>query len=191
MISHIQGTLINKTAVVATVDVGGIGYKIHISNDALSALPENGKEVSFWTHLAVRENAMDLYGFESKDELSFFELLLAVPGIGPKSALGILSLATVETLRKSISSGDISYLTKVSGIGEKNAKKIVLELKDKLGTTSDTGPDLKEETDAVEALKSLGYSLKESRDALKEVPEDVVGTSDRVKTALRLLGENK
>lgn len=188
MISHITGTLLAKPAGAAVVDVGGTGYTIHLSNDTYAALPKEGKTVSFWTHLAVRENAMDLYGFDSRAELTFFEMLIGVPGIGPKSGLAILSLATVDTLKQSISSGDTTYLTKVSGIGKKSAEKIVLELKDKL-ETSPEGPDLQEETDAVEALRSLGYSLKESRDVLKEVPNDVTGTSERVREALKLLGK--
>jgi len=188
MISHIEGVLLKKEAGMATVEVGGIGYSIHISNDTFTTLPPEGANVSFWTHLAVRENALDLYGFKTRQELTLFELLINVPGIGPKSGLGILSLATVEVLRKSIRSGDITYLTKVSGIGKKSAEKIVLELRDRLEAGEETDHDLKEETDVIEALQSLGYSLKESREALKKVPEESVGTSQRVRAALKLLG---
>ncbi|MCI0620057.1 Holliday junction branch migration protein RuvA [Candidatus Wolfebacteria bacterium] len=189
MISHITGTLIESTLETIVLDVGGVGYRIHISSDTREHITTTTSETtSLWTHLAVRENAMDLYGFVEKAELDFFELLINVPGIGPKSGLAILSLASVETLRQSISSGDTTYLTKVSGIGRKTAEKIVLELKDKLGALEGEGRDFKGESDAVEALRSLGYSLKESRDALKQVGPDVVGTEARVRAALKKLG---
>jgi len=188
MISQLTGTLVEKDLGSITVDVSGVGYGVRVSKETLSRLPADGKQVTLFTYLAVRENAMDLYGFSEREERSFFKLLIEVPGIGPKSALAILSLATVETLRKSITSNDTTYLTKVSGIGKKSAEKIVLELKDKLGAVIAGGPDLKGESDAVEALRSLGYSLGEARDALKEVDESVTDTGARVKEALKILG---
>jgi len=188
MISHLSGTLIEKSPGTAIIDVSGVGYTIYLSSDTWSRLPKSGSEVSLWTHLAVRENSMDLYGFSNKEDLTMFELLIDVPGIGPKSALAVLSLASVETLTKSISSGDTTYLTRVSGIGKKSAEKIILELRDKLGSDED-GTGLKEEADVVEALTSLGYTLRESRDILKNVPGDITGTSERVRAALKLLGK--
>jgi len=189
MISHINGILIKKTQSLVTIDVGGIGYAVRVSSETLSSLPTENEAVSLWTHLAVRENAMDLYGFVTPEELHFFELLIGIPGIGPKSGLAILSLASVDVLKKSITSGNTTYLTKVSGIGKKSAQKIVLELKDKLGAYENTGTDLEEEADVIEALASLGYSLKEAREALKHVPDDVVGTTNRVRAVLQLLGK--
>ena len=191
MISHLKGTIIFKVPGKVIIDVAGVGYTVYVSSETFTSLPSEKGSVSMWTHLAVRENALDLYGFTKREELRFFELLISVPGIGPKSGLAILSLATTEILQKSISSGNTSYLTKVSGIGKKSAEKIVLELKDKLGADSDTGPDLKEETDVVEALKSLGYSLAEVRDALKQINPDTEGTSERVKAAIKILGNNR
>lgn len=190
MISHITGTLLEAGLDSVVLDVGGVGYRVHVSGDTRAHVTKTkGGAISLWTHLAVRENALDLYGFAEKAELDFFELLIGVPGIGPKSGLAILSLASVETLTRSITSGDTTYLTKVSGIGKKTAEKIVLELKDKLGAIESEGPDLKGESDAVEALRSLGYSLKESRDALKQIGPDVVGTEARVRAALRVLSQ--
>ncbi|MEK7120459.1 MAG: Holliday junction branch migration protein RuvA, partial [Patescibacteria group bacterium] len=150
----------------------------------------NKNETSLWTHLAVRENALDLYGFLNKQDLDFFSLLITISGIGPKSALGILSVASVGVLRKAISSEDTSYLVKVSGIGKKSADKIVLELKDKLGKEYESdGTTLKEESDVVETLKTLGYKSYEIREALKKMPKDASGTSQRVKEALKILGK--
>ena len=123
-------------------------------------------------------------------ELSFFQMLIDISGIGPRSALSILGLAPIETLSRAIASGDISYLVKVSGIGKKTAEKIVLELRDKLsvGRNDEGKPALREEGDAIEVLKTLGYSVGEARDAMKEVPDDIKGTNARVKEALKILG---
>ncbi|MCR4330264.1 MAG: Holliday junction branch migration protein RuvA, partial [Patescibacteria group bacterium] len=145
--------------------------------------------VSLWTHLAVRETSLDLYGFLEQPELEFFEMLITISGIGPKSALGILSVAPIDTIKHAIASGDTSYLTKVSGIGKKNAEKIVVELRDKLGGAHALdGTMLKEDADVVAVLQSIGYSVKEARDALKGISKDTVGTSEKIKEALKQLG---
>jgi len=114
-------------------------------------------------------------------------LLIGISGIGPKTAVAILNVAEPETIRKAVSSGDTSYLTKVSGIGKKTADRIVRELEDKIGTLEE-GTSVSEEVDAVEALRSLGYSQAEAREALKKVPQLVTGAGERVKAALKILG---
>lgn len=189
MISHLKGIIIHKDLRFVVVSANGVGYKVSITSDTLSKIGTLGKEASFWTYLAVRENALDLYGFTSQEELSFFELLITISGIGPKTALGILNAATIDTLKNAITSGDTSHLTKVSGIGKKNADKIVLELKDKIGSIEGTSAShLHHESDVLEALTSLGYSQSAVRDALKKIPKDVTDTSARVKAALKILG---
>ena len=188
MIARIEGKIIEKTNSLVVIDVSGIGYRIFVSSNTLSDIGKK-KEISLWTHLVVRENLMDLYGFSKKEERNFFELLINISGIGPKGALGILSLAPVETLEKAIASEDASYLTKVSGIGKKSAQKIVLELKDKLEKVSDGDSlGLKEKTEALEALKALGYSTSDSREALKKIPAEVTGTNEKIKEALKIFG---
>jgi len=192
MISHLAGTIIERNDKYAVLDVNGVGYKVYCSPDTLSALHE-GSDASLFTYLAVRENALDLYGFTSSDDQNFFELLITVSGIGPKSALGILSVTTVDTLKQAIGTGDTSYLTKVSGIGRKTAEKVVLELRDKMRAHADmkeTPSTLRAESDVVEALKSLGYSQNEIREALKKVPPETIGTNSRVREALKILGSN-
>lgn len=185
MIGHIKGIIIHQDLKSVILDVSGVGYKIYTNTGALDS--HKGSTVEFWTYLAVRENALDLYGFQSKEELDFFELLISVSGIGPKSALGILSIATLQNLRHAISTGDTSHLTKVSGIGKKNAEKIVVELKDKLeGIMFEMDYSSTGDVDALEALKSLGYGEREARDALKKV-SDVKDTGEKVKKALKLL----
>jgi len=193
MIAHIEGTVIHKSDKFLVVDVSGVGYKVFTAPDTLASFSD-GDKASLWTYMAVRENALDLYGFTTHDEMSFFELLLDVSGIGPKSALGILSVASIDTLKKAIATGDTSYLNKVSGIGKKTAEKIVIELRDKLHAHK--GEDgvsngLRGESDIVEALKSLGYSAQEARDALKRIPHTIEGTNARIKEALKILGQNK
>jgi len=189
MISKLSGKIIHKDLSFIVIDANGVGYKVFITPDTLDSIIDKN-EASLWTHLAVRENSLDLYGFWDKDDLDFYELLLTVSGIGPKSALGILSVTTVDVLRSAISSGDTSYLTKVSGIGRKSADKIVLELRDKLGASKDSDSlSLREESDVVETLKTLGYKPFEIRDAIKAIPKDIVGTSQRVKEALKILGK--
>lgn len=186
MISHLNGKTIYKEEKYLIIEVNNVGYKVFAPLEII----EKGvldAPISLWTYLAIRENAHDLYGFELKDELDFFELLIGISGIGPKTALGILNVASISALKKAASSGDTSHLTKVSGIGKKNAEKIVLELKGKFEEDDNLG--FKEEVDALEALKSLGYSHKDARDALKNVSSTATNTSDRIKAALKILGK--
>jgi Holliday junction DNA helicase RuvA len=177
MISRITGTLIHLDMKTAVIDVGGVGYKLYVGGESIEALAGNlGQSVSLFTYLAVRENALDLYGFKNQETLDMFELLITVSGIGPKSALGILSLASAHSLREAIISEDTSYLTKVSGIGKKNADKIVLELKgkfkdDAMGVIA-AGKDVTKEALAVEALKSLGFDERTVRDAIKKMNKE-------------------
>lgn len=187
MIAHITGMVIELNEKYTVVDVSGVGYKAFATPDTLRTL-KLGVQTSLFTYLSVRETALDLYGFDTAENQNFFELLLNVSGIGPKSALSILSIATVETLQKAISTGDTSYLTKVSGIGRKTAEKIVLELRDKLKAHANSGTDLQGESDVVLALQSLGYSQTEARDALKQVANETLGTNARIKEALQILG---
>ncbi len=191
MITHIRGTVIDKEERAAVIDVHGLGYKVFATVTTIDSLKE-GKEAALWTHLAVREDAQTLYGFPTKDELHFFELLISsVSGIGPKTALGILNVSSVSNIRKAVSTGDTSHLTKVSGIGKKMAEKIVLELKGKFGaeSTDGAGISLRDEVDALEALKALGYKHNDAREALKEIDPTITDTGERVKRALKMLGK--
>lgn len=185
MIAWIEGKVKMRGDKFLIVENNGIGYKVF-------ALPKTIKKSpsALWTHLHVRENALELYGFEEYPEVEFFEMLIQIPGIGPKSALGVLSVAPLDTIKKAISSGETSYLTKVSGIGRKTAEKIVLELREKLGELSEAGTMiLKEDQDVLGALESLGYSRQEAREALKQIPETIEGTGNRIKEALKILGK--
>jgi holliday junction DNA helicase RuvA len=148
-----------------------------------------GSKASLWTYLAVRENALDLYGFPNETEQYFFEMLLTVSGIGPKSALAILNIADVETLRSAVARGNAGYLTNVSGIGKKTAEKIIIELRDKVGLAAEgTSDAMKGDEEALEAMRSLGYSPGEARDALRKVPQELTKSNDRLREALKILG---
>jgi len=193
MISLIEGKIEFKAERFCIVVAGGIGYKVFAAPETIEKIPEKGGQVKLWTHQYVREDAFELYGFLTYAELDFFETLISVPGIGPKGGLGILGIAPLATLKKAIAAGDTSYLTRVSGIGRKTAEKIILELKDKLageGVTTEA-PELAEEADALEALVQLGYSAKEAREALANVPQEVRGVEKRVREALKRLGKGK
>lgn len=189
MIGSIKGKIILRTEKFLIAETSGVGYKINVSPDTLSRAKKTGEEISLWVHTHVREDVLDLYGFLDRQELEFFEMLINVSGIGPKGALAILGITSIETLRKAISTGDTSYLTKVSGIGKKTAEKIVIELRDKVanGMSEKGGSSLQGELDALEALKSLGYSQNEAREALKKVSPNT-NTNAKIREALKILG---
>ena len=187
MISSLKGIVISKDQKSLVLGVGGVGLRVSSTNNTLTKAKKDAT-ISLFTHLVVREDALTLYGFTDKETLEFFELLIGISGIGPKTAVAILNVAEPETIRKAVSSGDTSYLTKVSGIGKKTADRIVRELEDKIGTL-EKGASVSEEVDAVEALRSLGYSQAEAREALKKVPQLVTGAGERVKAALKILGK--
>lgn len=191
MISFLEGRVELKREKSAVINVNGIGYHVFASAETIAKIPEKGAGVKLWTHDHVREDARDLYGFLHYAELEFFEMLLSVPGIGPKGGLGVLGVAPVDTLKKAIGAGDTSYLTRVSGIGKKMAEKIVLELKEKMAGrgTSMEAPELKTEADALDALISLGYSQREAREALSAVPQEITRVEQRVGEALKRIGK--
>jgi Holliday junction DNA helicase RuvA len=190
MIGQLRGRVEQLGKDNLILDVNGVGYLVRVTSHTLQNAPL-GKELTLKTHLSVREDALDLYGFGSADEVVFFGLLINVSGIGPKSALAIMNLGTVPTLQSAIGQGDIAYLTRVSGIGKKNAEKIVLELRDKLGGVFEShGSLLKEDTDVLQALESLGYGRHEARESLKLIPKTASGTNDRLREALKILGKS-
>lgn len=190
MIGHIAGTIIHTDESFVIVSAHGVGYKIYATKDHLRKLDKTSEAVSLWTYLAVRDDALVLYGFENKNTLDFFELLITISGIGPKTALGILNTAEdINTLRKAIGAGDLGHLVKISGIGKKNAEKIILELKGKLGISEGADITLRDEVDALEALKALGYGHREAREALQEISKEISDTGERIKAALKILGK--
>lgn len=194
MISHLCGTVLHTTDKTVTLDVNGVGYLVYSTTDTLSRINSfEDEKVKLWIHMSVRENALELFGFSTLEELEFFQMLIEISGIGPRGALGIIGMGSVDTLKNAIASGDTGYLTKVSGIGRKTAEKIVLELKDKLtlrGHSAESGT-LRSESDVAQALMALGYPQHEIRDALKDIPDTATDTNSRIKEALKILGKHR
>lgn len=186
MIARLRGTVVALLDHYVVIDVGGVGYRVFVTSSTLSSLTLN-KETTLMIYTVVREDAFVLYGFLNDTERRAFELLLSVSGIGPKSALNILSLTGVDTLAAAVKGGKASYLTSVSGVGKKTAEKIVLELKDKIGALGITLQHNVGDEGALLALRTMGYSTDEAREALKKVPDTIVGESARLKAALRSL----
>lgn len=187
MIAKLTGEVIDVGVTSVVIDVHGVGYLVYVTKSSGYKI---GETASVFTYLAVRENALDLYGFTVRDELSMFEHLIKLPKIGPKTAVQILSQVDLATLRKAVATEDPSYLSKMSGIGKKSAEKIVAGLKDILGEgdyldTDEERAQNQGDTDVVEALLTLGYSERDAREAVKKIPESVKGTNARIKHALK------
>lgn len=181
----LTGTVADLALGNVVLDVSGVGYLVAVRpTDALEF--RVGTTLSLHTYLAVREDALDLYGFTSRDDLAVFELLIELPKIGPKSALAILSQASTELLKKAVASQDAAYLSKMSGMGKKTAEKIVQGLKDKFEDDGTTGAAHSADGDVIDALLALGYSEREARAAVPKLDPDA-DTNARVKQALRLL----
>ncbi|HVZ76045.1 MAG TPA: Holliday junction branch migration protein RuvA [Candidatus Paceibacterota bacterium] len=177
----------------ALIEVAGVGYAVRLPAGVLAAIRAASGDISLYIHTAVREDAIDLYGFAEARDLEFFRLLVGVSGIGPKSALGILNLADVPTLKRGVARGDSSMLTKVFGIGKKSAERIVVELRDKLADEpAAPGENAGTEGEVIEALMALGYSAGESRKAVKEIMKESgdAGVRERLALALKYLGSN-
>jgi len=194
MLYSIFGKLVMKGENFLAIEAsGGIGFKIFASERTIRRAGTVGGETKLFTHFHVREDAQELYGFLSEDELSFFELLISVSGVGPKSALSVIDVATLEELSAAIHEGRPDLLTKASGIGRKSAERIIIELRNKVASSGSGAVVEKMDTDVdlVEALSSLGYRREEAREALAKVPGDITGIEARLKEALRILSGRK
>src|SRR3990167_3387528 len=188
MLGSIKGKISHKAVNYIILETSGVGYKVFVT-PVLHVSLKTGQELSLVIHTYVREDQITLYGFEKLAELEFFELLLTVSGVGPKSALGIMSLASIEMIKSAIVSEDPSVFTKVSGIGRKTAERVILELKEKLKDESSSTPVAKEHSDAMDALIALGYTQQQAREVLKTVPKDVVDLQAKIKMALKSLNK--
>jgi Holliday junction DNA helicase RuvA len=190
MIASLTGTITHKEDRFLVIEVAGIGYKVYSTSEILRE-HAIGTSIRVWTHQVIREDTNDLYGFTDQAELDLFELIIGVSGVGPRSALAIVSLAPPNTLKKAIASGNIEYLTKVSGIGRKISEKIILELRDKIELLPDDGDEsnMAEEADVIEALKAIGYKEREAREVLRKVPSTITSTEEKIKEALKILGQ--
>ena len=205
MIAMLTGNVVEKSegeAVVMTS--GGMGFRLMMSANTLSALPQAGQECTLYTHMNVREDAMELFGFLHKEERDMFRRLISVSGIGPKSALFVLGSMPLSDLRLAILTGDVAALSRAQGIGKKTAQRISLELKDKLAQDALGAADAEEAAFAQElasheqdalgeamlALKSLGYTPQEAAAALKGVKAQADTPDELIRLALRHMAQN-
>lgn len=175
MISRINGILIEKLPPTICIDVNGVGYDVEVPMSTFYDLPEIGGKVSLYTHLAIREDAHVLYGFLRTDERIAFRTLIKVSGIGARTALAILSGLSYDELAQAITQQETTALTKIPGIGAKTAARLILELKGKLSTSTTTTATAKlsDREDILNALLALGYSEKESVQAMKALPSGI------------------
>lgn len=190
MIDNVFGRLAFKKEGVVVIETGGLGLRLFVSERTAGALPAApGAEVKLFSHLHVKEDALDLYGFITREELDFFELLISVSGVGPKSALAMLDVGSLPELLAAIKENRPDLLTRAPGIGRKTAERVILELKSKVQVASSGAVVEKMQTDSdlIEALVSLGYRRDEARSALGKVDSAVAGTEDRLKAALKIL----
>ncbi len=197
MISYIKGTLERRGENDIIVETGGIGYRIFVSPATLAKLPQTGETVQIFTYVSVKENGMSLYGFAAREEQEMFEKLLLVSGVGPKGALGFLSVLKPSEIVMAILSDDVKTLSKAPGIGRKTAQRVILDLKDKFKTEdavssfegaadiaeSFVGGDAKFE--AIDAMTALGYSRSEAAQAVNAVAAEGMTTEDILKAALK------
>ena len=201
MISYIRGELVAVEKEKVIIDVGGVGYGIFVPESAMGLLPQMGNEVKLYTYLNVREDAMQLFGFLTRDDLEIFKLLIGVSGIGPKGGLSILSKLTADDLRFAIMSGDSKAISAAPGIGKKTAEKVIIELKDKLDIEQILNPSDSEtksaikmdssanevQSEAVQALVALGYGSTESLKAVNKVNSENMTVEEVLKQALKMM----
>lgn len=189
MIAKIKGTIEFLRDNYTVVDVNGVGYKVFVTTHTFGIIAGK-KEIEFYTHTYVREDTLALYGFLNIEELEMFELLISISGIGPKAAMGILTIADPKTIRTAVLNDDASLLTRVSGVGKKIANRVILELKNKVADISIGEKDqITTDSDAMEALVSMGYSVSDARETLKIISPDIKDVGERVKIALKNLGK--
>lgn len=202
MISYIRGELAAFETDKVIVDVGGVGYGIYMPAQSMGRLPAAGHEVKLHTYLNVKEDAMQLFGFLTRDDLEVFKLVIGVNGIGPKGGLSVLSQLSPDDLRFAVMANDVKAISSAPGIGKKTAEKLILELKDKLSiedvldhvSETDTlmpggaGQGQEVQSDAVQALVALGYGSTEALRAVKKVESEEGATAEDVlKQALKYL----
>ena len=198
MISYIKGTLERRAESYIIIETGGIGYQVFVSPATLAKLSQTGAEVKVFTYFSVKEDGMSLYGFASQEEQEMFHKLLTVSGVGPKGALGFLSMLKPSEIIMAILSDDVKTLSKAPGVGRKTAQRVILEVKDKFKTEeaismggeelegiveTSIGGDAKFE--AMDAMTALGYSRSEAAKAVNAVAAEGMSTEDILKAALK------
>lgn len=191
MIGRLRGLLAEKNPPQILIDIGGVGYTVDVPMSTYYHLPELGQEVTLLTHFIVREDAQILYGFLNATERETFRLLIKVTGIGPRTGLSILSGLSVDDLAQAVATQEVARLVKAPGIGKKTAERLLLELKGKMGEDlgiQSSAPQNSAQNDIMQALLALGYSEKDAKTTLKQLPADI-SVTDGIKQALRAMAK--
>jgi holliday junction DNA helicase RuvA len=192
VIASVSGSLKKVARDHVVLDVGGVGLRIYVPRTVLEDAGHVGRPMSLHTHLLVRETELALYGFEREEDLTLFEVLLGISGVGPKVALAILSTLSPELLKSAILREDTAVLQRVPGIGKKTAERVMFQLRDKLDLTAEaTAVPLISDVDAdvIEVLTTLGFSIVEAQAALQNIPREVTEVDARVQLALQYLDQ--
>jgi len=187
MISYLNGNIILKKDKFVIVEVAGIGYKVFLSRQTLLKLPEVGKDVKLFTFQNVKEEALDLYGFLTYGEFEFFEILMDIRGVGPRSALDISQLGSLDKIKERVLQQDEKIFEGIPGIGAKKAGTIILELTGKIKIL---GQKSQSADEAENALVQLGFTKQQAKEALGYIPPEIKNAEERVKAALKILGNN-
>jgi len=189
MLYYLTGKLIQKKENNFILETGGFGLQIFTSANTLRGLPLPEETLKVFTHLHIKEDAWDIYGFSNKAELEFFEKLLSVNGVGPKTALNILNIDTAERLMAAINEGRVDLLTKASGIGKKTAERVVVELRGKFAQIDSEGIAgiMESDSDIIDVLQNLGYTRAQAKQAISKVDSKIKNIEDRIKGALKIL----
>lgn len=188
MLAFIQGTILDIRQRSVIVENGGLGYEVSVPARVLGQAVTR-QEISLWLRSVTRDQGTELYGFVDADAIAVFDLLVAVSGVGPRSALGIIDALPLAQLVGAVQTGDSALFATVSGIGKKTSQKIVLELTGKVDAlTSELSASSQDSADLIAALESLGYSSEDIREALRSMPEELTDLQDKISFALRYLG---
>lgn len=186
MIGLLTGTIFSNHTSPIIVTVGGVGYAVSITERLLNNT-QQGETTTLYIHTHVREDALDLYGFETPEDLNIFKQLLTVSGIGPRTAMGILEHGA-PSIRQAVIEGDVDFFTDIPRLGKKNAQKIIIELKNKFGSTKELDMHEKGETkELIEALMVMGFERKEIREAVQHIPDMTAAFEQKIREALRSL----
>jgi Holliday junction DNA helicase RuvA len=191
MIGLLTGSIAYKSPTSIILDVSGVGYRVLVPEPVLATLSLQGDKTTLFIYTHVREESLDLYGFASPDDLRLFEYLIGVSGVGPKSALGVFSVGNRTDIIKAIATADVDFFTAVPRLGKKNAQKIIIELKSKIGSTEDL--DLSEgdrgNSDVIQALQGFGFTQREAQKALHALDGKATTPEEQIRLALKYLGK--
>lgn len=190
MISWLFGKIIHRNEEFIIINTNGVGYKVYISPKTFSKIKDE-KEIEIYTYLNVKEDALDLYGFLTHEELQFFQAMISISGIGPKMAMNILGNASVLEIKKAVVRNDVLFFDSIPGIGKKKAERFIIEIRDKIEKgLLEEKVNFKENSEVIEALTKLGYRREEIIEIVRQIPDNISGAEKKITWILKNLGKN-